>query len=446
MDTNNLGLITLEGFMNKAEGRKRKMKFTFIACGQFGGRQGDELARLGHEVIATNTSDSDLSDLKIVNKRIKLEGYNGAVKDISRGQAAIKDNRKKIVEMMNMPEIREADHVFVIGGMGGGTGNAATPMLLNNLSKVRKPFNGKPSYGAIISVPGSWEQRGIKKNARWGLSHISELINKNGCGAVFIIDNEKLYQMSDSQNNKLEWTDYGNTTFASLLTEISFLTSIPAGKTFDEDELLDFLSTPGYAVCGKTYIKQNEAVSLSPNEITDLLNRSVDESPIASDYEYDLDATNGFICIIHPDNHPPIVNESLFRSFEERFNDFIASAEKPHSGLIENNDWSYITNDKNLKNESKRRAILYTGVISAELPSRISQMLDEIEQDEHELEKKRQSRKSKTLDLSQFKEEAKKEIAVTQEPVNQEFDLFSDDERDQEDGDSDWSDNLDLDL
>ena len=58
-----------------------------------------------------------------------------------------------------------------------------------------------------------------------------------------VIDNDKLYQMTEGifsdTDTKLDWTDYGNSQLASLLTEISFLTSLPSGKTFDEDELLD---------------------------------------------------------------------------------------------------------------------------------------------------------------------------------------------------------------
>ena len=170
----NLGFITLEGFMSRNDGNARKLKFCFISCGQFGGRQGDEMARLLHKVIAINTSDSDLSDLKVVQNIIKLDGYNGAIKDIERGQAAIKDNRDKVLSVLQSTDVVEADFVFVVAGMGGGTGNAAAPILLNNLSRVREPFNGKPSFGAIVSVPGAWEKRGIKKNASWGLSHIHE--------------------------------------------------------------------------------------------------------------------------------------------------------------------------------------------------------------------------------------------------------------------------------
>lgn len=425
----NLGFITLEGFMRRTDGNQKKLKFCFIACGQFGGRQGDELARLGHTVYALNTSESDLSDLKVVQNIIKLEGYNGAVKDIERGQAAIKDNREMVLSLLSNPDVVDADFVFVIAGMGGGTGNAAAPIILSNLSRVRKPFNGKPSFGAIVSVPGSWEKRGIKKNARWGLSHIDELIKKNACGSVTIIDNEKLYTMTEgifsNTETKLEWTDYGNSTLASLLTEISFMTSLPSSKTFDEDELLDVLSTPGYYSSGKCYIHEND--SLEVNSLTSIIEKSFRESPTANDYDYELDAVNGFVAVIHPKHKNPIITDSEFGTLEERFGRFIANAEKPHSGLIENNIWGTTTSrGKHSENETNK-AILYTGVVCSQLPDRIVKMLEEIDREEQELEIKKNERKNKTtLDLSAFKTITKNEVAASKEPVNSEFDLFGD--------------------
>ncbi|AYB48042.1 hypothetical protein [Paenibacillus lautus] len=425
----NLGFITLEGFMRRDDGNKKKLKFCFISCGQFGGRQGDELARLGHDVYALNTSESDLSDLKIVQNIIKLDGYNGAVKDIERGQAAIKDNRDKVLSLLSNSDVVDADFVFVIAGMGGGTGNAAAPIILSNLSRVRKPFNGKPSFGAIVSVPGSWEKRGIKKNARWGLSHIDELIKRNACGSVTIVDNEKLFTMTEGifsdTETRLEWTDYGNSTLAALLTEVAFLTSLPSSKTFDEDELLDVLSTPGYYSSGKCYIYEDD--SLEVNSLTSLIEKSFRESPTANDFDYELDAVNGFVAVIHPKHKNPIISDSEFRTLEERFGRFIANAEKPHSGLIDNSNWGTITSRGKHNEGERNKAILYTGVVCSALPDRIAKMLEEIDREEQELELKKNERKNKTaLDLSAFKTIAKNEVATTKEPVNSEFDLFGD--------------------
>ncbi|MEB9896710.1 hypothetical protein P4K96_25115 [Bacillus cereus] len=426
----NLGFITLEGFLKRTDGNRKKLKFCFIACGQFGGRQGDEFARLEHRVHALNTSDSDLADLKVVQNIIKLDGYNGAVKDIVRGQTAIRDNREKVIGILQHEDVVNADFVYVIAGMGGGTGNAAAPMLLSNLSRVRKPFNGKPSFGAIVSVPASWESRGIKKNARWGLSHIDELVKKGACGSVKIVDNEKLFSMTEGifseTDTKLTWTEYGNSSLAALLTETAFLTSLPSGKTFDEDELLDVLSTPGYFSFGKTYIYEGD--SLEANSLTQLIEKSFRDSPTASDYDYELDAINGYIAAVHPKSKNPIVNASDFRLLEEQFVRYIANAEKPHSGLIDNGVWGKITSRNKEKADEQPKAILYTGAVCSHLPMRIVEMLKEIEQEEQALEEKKNKRASNfSLDLSSFKEIEKKEVAATtQHSIDEAFDLFSD--------------------
>ncbi|MFB5268160.1 hypothetical protein ACE41H_15435 [Paenibacillus enshidis] len=420
-----LGFITLEGFV-RGVANKESLKLCFIACGQFGGKQGDELARLNHSVHAINTAETDLADLKVIKNIIKLDNYNGAVKDIERGQMAIRDNREKVLSVLQHPDVTEADFVFVAAGMGGGTGNAAAPMLLANLAKIRKPFNGKPSYGGLISVPGSWEQRGIKKNARWGLSHIDDLIRENACGSVMIIDNEKLYNLTESifsDNGPLSWEDYGNSTIAALITEVLALTALPSGKTFDADELLDVLCTPGYFSFGKTIIKDGD--SRESNSLSSYIDRAFKSSPTASDYDYELDAINGFVAVVHPkSSRNPIITDSDFRTIEENFGEYIANAEKPHSGMIANEDWGLITGNGKVKGEDPK-ALLYVGAVTDQLPARITQMLEEIEQEEKTLSEKKSKRASQApLDLSAFKKLDKREFAASSE-VGNEFDLFA---------------------
>lgn len=437
----NLGFATLESFLKRKDGSIQKINYAFIAAGQYGGRQGDELARLGYHVSALNTSDEDLKDLKIITKEntIKLKGYNGAVKDINRGQSAIKDNKDIIINLLKRPEIINADHVFVIGGTGGGTGNAALPILLTNLAKVRKPFNGKPSFGAILSVPGSWEARGIKKNAAWGLSHIKELVEAKATGANIIVDNEKLYKLHEdifsSVEKEIDWRDYGNTTLAALIAEISFLTSLPSSKTFDSDELRDVLSTPGYLALGKIEIDSD----LNEKEIPELITNSFTTSPLASDFDYELDSENGFVTIIHPSkNEKNHINESLFKSIEEKYSKFISNAEKPHSGLIINSEWGKIRGKSKLTSTEHPKAIMYCGAVLNRLPHRIKEMLSEIKTEEEELEKKRSERENDELDLTAFKD-VKKEVAVaSQKVIKAEFDLFSDNETKTEKANDDW--------
>lgn len=420
-----LGFITLEGF-TRGTVNKVSLKFCFIGCGQFGGKQGDELARLNHSVHAINTADTDLADLKVIKNIIKLDNYNGAVKDIERGQMAIRDNRDKVLSVLQHDDVINADFVYVCAGMGGGTGNAAAPILLSNLGKTRKPFNGKPSYGALISVPGSWEKRGLKKNARWGLSHIDSLIRKNACGSVMIIDNEKLFTMTEgifSNNGTLSWDDYGNSTIASLLTEVSALTSLPSGRSFDPDELLDVLSTPGYFSFGKTEIKDED--SRESNSMRSYIDRAFKTSPTASDYQYELDAINGFVAVVHPkSSRNPIITDSNFRTIEENFGEYIQNAEKPHSGMIATEEWGLNTGNGKVIEEDPK-ALLYVGAVMDQLPLRITQMLEEIEQEEQNLsEKKSQRSMQPSLDLSSFRTIEKREIAVAQD-IDDEFDLFS---------------------
>ncbi|MEJ3720104.1 hypothetical protein WGM54_19160 [Paenibacillus polymyxa] len=421
----NLGFITLEGFVRRDDVTNRTLKLCFICCGQYGGRQGDEEARLGHSVFVINTSESDLLDLKAISKNsdriIKLEGYGGAAKDIERGKAAIYDNSEAIVKVLQHEDVINADHVFVVGGMGGGTGNAAIPMICSNLAKIRKPFNGKPSYGAIITVPASWEKRGIKKNALWGLGHLDQLVKNEDIGAIVLVDNDKLYNLTQgvqsTTETPLNWMDYGNSSLAALLDEITRLTSLPSSKAFDLDEWRDVFSTPGWASLGKRDIYSSSEIDRSDK----IFREAFLNSPTASDYDYDLDTVNGFMAVIHPRNE--IITDSSFKVLEEQFGDFIESAEKPHSGMIANHSWGKITSNNKMKPEEKK-AIVYTAAVSSNLPDRVRRMLVEIEKEEESLEKKRTERSDKkTLDLSSFTKQEEKRVKE-KSSVGNEFDLF----------------------
>jgi hypothetical protein len=160
--------------------------------------------------------------------------------------------------------------------------------------------------------------------------------------------------------------------------------------------------------------------------LTSLIAKSFRESPTANDYDYELDAVNGFIAVVHPKHKNPIISDSDFRTLEGRFGRFIANAEKPHSGLIENSNWGTITSRGKVQETETNKAILYTGVVCSALPERIARMLQEIDQEEQELEAKKNERKNKpSLDLSAFKTIAKAEVAAAKEPVNSDFDLFA---------------------
>ena len=160
--------------------------------------------------------------------------------------------------------------------------------------------------------------------------------------------------------------------------------------------------------------------------MSQLIEKSFKESPTASDYDYELDAINGFIAAVHPKGKNQIITDSEFRILEERFGKFAANAEKPHSGLIENSKWAMITS-KNKVIEDKPKAILYTGIVSSQLPLRISKMLSEIEAEERDLESKREQRGNRpVIDLSGYKDVKKRETPVLSKgSVNDDFDLFS---------------------
>lgn len=420
IESSKLGKMILEGFVKPVN--FRSFKFAFIACGQFGGRLGDELARLGNTVIAFNTAESDLNDLKDIPKsdRHLLKGFGGSAKNLKIGQQTIFANNGLIKDILQDDRIIEADYVFVIAGLGGGTGNSAIPLILGGLAEVRKhkKISGKPTHGAIISTPGDWEPRGMKENALYGIDAISKLHKAGHCGAAMVLDNTKLKNTSTSifveSYNSDDWRDVGNYATASMITEVTSLLDLPSSKSFDRAEFLDVISTPGFFSMGKISIKE----SIEKKNKKQLIEEAILNSPTADGYNYNLNALNGFMSVVSGiDNKPKFISDSEFINLEAEFFDFIRSASRPHSGYAEIPVWSI---RKANEYDSKKQAIIYVGIVTSDLPPKVKKMIKEVQEFEAQLKAQREKQESEEIDLSKFSSlaAATKEETIEENPFN----------------------------
>jgi cell division protein FtsZ len=138
----------------------------------------------GVEYLAVNTDAQHLLRLDIpVKIRIgdKLTRGLGVGGDPSIGRAAAEESREELYEA-----VRGADMVFIAGGMGGGTGTGAAPVV----AEVAKE-TGALTIG-VVTKPFGFEGRRRAKNADDGLSALKDHVD-----TLIVIPNDRLTSMCD---------------------------------------------------------------------------------------------------------------------------------------------------------------------------------------------------------------------------------------------------------
>ena len=158
-------------------------KIVVIGAGGGGSNTVERLACMGisgAELIAVNTDIQHLSQIR--GQRIKklpigfstTRGF-GTGGDPAKGRAAAYENQKELEE-----SLRGYEMVFLVAGMGGGTGTGSAPVI----AKIAKDL-GAVVVG-VVTLPFEMEGSRIDK-ARKGV----EELTKN-TDSVIVIDNNKL--------------------------------------------------------------------------------------------------------------------------------------------------------------------------------------------------------------------------------------------------------------
>jgi len=153
-----------------------------------GGSGGNAILRMkrfgikGVELIAINTDYQDLRKTK-ADVRLKIGGEItqglGTGMNPKLGEAAAKQSKDEIKEVL-----KGADMVFVTGGLGGGTGSGAAPVV----SKIARDLGALTV--AIVTFPFSFEgtyRKRIAENSR-------DILRKN-VDALLVIKNDRLLEI-----------------------------------------------------------------------------------------------------------------------------------------------------------------------------------------------------------------------------------------------------------
>ncbi len=166
------------------------ISFGFVGIGQGGCNITDVFAKK-FPTLAINTAKQDLEALKNIpsDRRIFTKvSDGGAGKNIKLGERAVREYKEVIEDKIDMI-MREVDLIWVLVGLGGGSGSLGALQLIQQIARQGK------KVGLIATLPTEEEGTHEKVNALMAVNQIIELHNiSNNFKGVLFIDNDKLKQ------------------------------------------------------------------------------------------------------------------------------------------------------------------------------------------------------------------------------------------------------------
>ena len=189
----------------------------------------------GAEIIACNTDQQHLnvieSDKKFLIGKEVTRGL-GCGGYAERGAEAAQESMQEIKE-----SLRQSDMVFVCGGMGGGTGTGACPIVAN----VAKE-SGAIVIGTV-TMPFKIERARVDK-AEFGLKQLGEVSD-----TVIVIDNNRLVEIAGNLPVQQAFA-VANELISTMIKGIVETIAVPSLVNLDFADVKAIMTNGGVAAIG----------------------------------------------------------------------------------------------------------------------------------------------------------------------------------------------------
>ena len=150
------------------------------------------------------------------------------------GRQAAEESRTEIAQA-----VEGADLVFIVAGMGGGTGTGASPIV----AQIAKE-SGALTVG-VVSRPFSFESATRKKNAEDGIAKLKDHVD-----TLIVIPNDRLVHLIDGGEQNYTWEDalkMADSVLQQGIQAIAGVTTVPGEINVDFADVRTILSNAGPA-------------------------------------------------------------------------------------------------------------------------------------------------------------------------------------------------------
>ncbi|MBI2053845.1 MAG: cell division protein FtsZ [Candidatus Staskawiczbacteria bacterium] len=211
-----------------------------IGVGGSGSNTVSRMAKLNierAELVAVNTDSQALHFCKAKNK-ILIGGETtkglGAGMDVVLGKKAAEESKEELSKIL-----KGADMVFITGGMGGGTGSSASPVIAE-LSK-----NAGILTIAVVTTPFSFEGRERKRIAEEALENLKQRVD-----SLLVISNDKLLKIIDEKTTVSNAFWMCDQVLAEAVQGITDLILVPGIINIDFASVVSIMKDSGKTLFG----------------------------------------------------------------------------------------------------------------------------------------------------------------------------------------------------
>lgn len=197
---------------------------------------------VGVETISANTDRQILEQNLASNKIIlgeKITNSMGAGGDPAIGKRAAEESRDVISEAL-----RGTDMLFIVAGMGGGTGTGAAPVVAE-IAKEQGILTV-----AIVTKPFTWEGRRRSRQAEEGINNLEQYVD-----STIIIPNDRLSNVGDKSLTIKDAYAAADDVLCKGVKSISETITVPGYINLDFADIRSVMKNGGRAHMGIGYAK-----------------------------------------------------------------------------------------------------------------------------------------------------------------------------------------------
>ncbi|WP_459885911.1 tubulin/FtsZ family protein [Halostagnicola bangensis] len=227
------------------------MKVALIGVGQAGGKVTERLVRFDAEMefdaiqggFVVNSAKADLQSLEFVDTQLigadRVNGH-GVGGDNELGAEIMQRDIDQVIGGIDGRITSSADAVFVVAGLGGGTGSGGAPVLVNNLQRVYDI----PVY-ALGILPG--QNEGALYQANAGRS-LKTLVRE--ADSTLLVDNDAWHEQGESVEGAFETINENIAQRVGLLFASGEGIDGVGESVVDSSEVINTLREGGVAALG----------------------------------------------------------------------------------------------------------------------------------------------------------------------------------------------------
>jgi len=246
------------------------MKVVLIGIGQAGGKLTQRLAEFDQEMgfgavqgaLGVNTAEADLRNLDIETQLVGQDRVNGhgVGGDNELGAEVMQADAIEVMDALDGKITARAEAIFVVAGLGGGTGSGGAPVLANELQRVYSI----PVYGLGI-LPGRGEGTMYQANAGRSLKTLVREAD-----ATLLVDNDAWHDSGESVEEAFATINQNIAQRVGLLFASGETVDGVAESVVDSSEIINTLREGGIACLGYASALGGDTAEDNINAVTSI--------------------------------------------------------------------------------------------------------------------------------------------------------------------------------